>query len=298
MSSSLVWLPPRKYDSVRPLWQDEYIWSPLPVDNTIPLHQTSFIDITETDAQVARSTASTLRSRARTGSIKYVAGDGNSLDSVSDAQAHEESDSAQRHGVADGETYTHHLRATLKAKLIRPGTLDSKRLRSFHLPARVKSEPTSPTTDTWYPGASVQTKPPLQQVSAVDEAPLKPPGALGNDDIETGISIVPVIHEGNLAGHREGAPQAPTAPTAPRRQRRKRERRPEQGNEKVLRSSTGHKGRENKVIDQPRSDPPKRGTSLQTRHPKRMGLKLDLNLEIEVQLKVTLHGDLTLALLD
>ncbi|KAM0812240.1 hypothetical protein AB5N19_14557 [Seiridium cardinale] len=294
MSSSLVWLPPRKYDSVRPLWRDEYIWSPLPVDNTIPLHQTSFIDITETDAKAARSTAGTLRSRASTGTIKYIAGDGNALDSVSDAQAHEESDSAQRHGVADGEISTHHLRATLKAKLIRPGSLDSKRLRSFRLPARVKFEPTSPTTNTRCPGASFQPKPPLQQVFAVDEAPPKHPGALGNDDIETGISSVPVIHEGNLAGHREGAPQAPAAP---RRQRRKRERRPKQGNEKVLRSSTGDKRRETKVIDQPRSDPPKRGTSLQTGNPKRMGLKLDLNLEIEVQLKVTLHGDLTLALL-
>lgn len=86
--SSLVWLDPKKYDSVAPLWHDQYIWSPgLPVDDTIPLHQTSFIDVggeqhgeedgNEEDGLRGdvenNNNKTTLRSRASTGSIRHVA---------------------------------------------------------------------------------------------------------------------------------------------------------------------------------------------------------------------------------
>ncbi|KAI4596915.1 hypothetical protein KJ359_004825 [Pestalotiopsis sp. 9143b] len=82
--SSLVWLDPKKYDSVAPLWHDQYIWSPgLPVDDTIPLHQTSFIDVggehgeedgnEDGSQEKTENNKTTLRSRASTGSIRHVA---------------------------------------------------------------------------------------------------------------------------------------------------------------------------------------------------------------------------------
>ncbi|KAK8070238.1 hypothetical protein PG994_006854 [Apiospora phragmitis] len=55
MSEGLqIWLDPEKYGSLRPLWQDSYIWSPVAVDESLPLHQTSFLDIDEKEAQEAQ----------------------------------------------------------------------------------------------------------------------------------------------------------------------------------------------------------------------------------------------------
>lgn len=54
MSEGLqIWLDPEKYGSLRPLWQDSYIWSPVAVDESLPLHQTSFLDIDEDQAKEA-----------------------------------------------------------------------------------------------------------------------------------------------------------------------------------------------------------------------------------------------------
>ncbi|KAI3332197.1 hypothetical protein HD806DRAFT_185651 [Xylariaceae sp. AK1471] len=41
--SAVVWLQPSAYDSIKSLWQDHYIWSPVAVDASLTPDRTSFI---------------------------------------------------------------------------------------------------------------------------------------------------------------------------------------------------------------------------------------------------------------
>ncbi|KAK2050137.1 hypothetical protein LZ31DRAFT_590048 [Colletotrichum somersetense] len=43
--SLTVWLPKEMYGSVEPFADDRYIWSPMPFDESLPVEQTSFIDM-------------------------------------------------------------------------------------------------------------------------------------------------------------------------------------------------------------------------------------------------------------
>lgn len=43
--SLTVWLPKEMYGSVEPLADDRFIWCPMPFDNSLPVEQTSFIDM-------------------------------------------------------------------------------------------------------------------------------------------------------------------------------------------------------------------------------------------------------------
>ncbi|KAF3013069.1 hypothetical protein E8E14_010667 [Neopestalotiopsis sp. 37M] len=214
-SSSLLWLPPKKYDSVRPLWQDQYIWSPLPVDHTIPLHQTSFIEISENDAKeqaataAARSRANTLsRSRNRpisTGSIKHVIRDHDGRqaaweekeeeaekpiedvevgsDDAEDKEAQEgrmpktkQDDFGIQNGHSASPQQVRRAAAARRSAWMytkqRPQSADFKRLRSFHLPDRVRSEPSvvATSSEAWPRGTDESAaRPPLQEISVVDE---------------------------------------------------------------------------------------------------------------------------------
>ncbi|EFQ26313.1 hypothetical protein CGRA01v4_05411 [Colletotrichum graminicola] len=46
--SLTVWLPKEMYGSVEPFADDRYIWSPMPFDESLPVEQTSFIDMGST----------------------------------------------------------------------------------------------------------------------------------------------------------------------------------------------------------------------------------------------------------
>ncbi|WYZ34714.1 hypothetical protein EsH8_I_000990 [Colletotrichum jinshuiense] len=43
--SLTVWLPKEMYGSVEPFADERYIWCPMPFDNSLPVEQTSFIDM-------------------------------------------------------------------------------------------------------------------------------------------------------------------------------------------------------------------------------------------------------------
>ncbi|GJC84166.1 hypothetical protein ColLi_07004 [Colletotrichum liriopes] len=43
--SLTVWLPKEMYGSVEPFADDRYIWCPMPFDESLPVEQTSFIDM-------------------------------------------------------------------------------------------------------------------------------------------------------------------------------------------------------------------------------------------------------------
>ncbi|KAK1974424.1 hypothetical protein LZ30DRAFT_754716 [Colletotrichum cereale] len=43
--SLTVWLPKEMYGSVEPFADNRYIWSPMPFDESLPVEQTSFIDM-------------------------------------------------------------------------------------------------------------------------------------------------------------------------------------------------------------------------------------------------------------
>ncbi|KAK1636798.1 hypothetical protein BDP81DRAFT_428370 [Colletotrichum phormii] len=43
--SLTVWLPKEMYGSVEPFADDRFIWCPMPFDNSLPVEQTSFIDM-------------------------------------------------------------------------------------------------------------------------------------------------------------------------------------------------------------------------------------------------------------
>ncbi|KAK1460618.1 hypothetical protein CCUS01_08723 [Colletotrichum cuscutae] len=47
--SLTVWLPKEMYGSVEPLADDRFIWCPMPFDNSLPVEQTSFIDMGRDD---------------------------------------------------------------------------------------------------------------------------------------------------------------------------------------------------------------------------------------------------------
>lgn len=47
--SALVWMPAGGYDAVKPIWQDQYVWCPVPVDDSLSPEQTSFIRLDEGD---------------------------------------------------------------------------------------------------------------------------------------------------------------------------------------------------------------------------------------------------------
>ncbi|KAI5925239.1 hypothetical protein F4810DRAFT_70076 [Camillea tinctor] len=47
--SAVVWLQPDTYSSIRSMWQDQYIWSPVAVNTSLPLNQTSFLQVDDAD---------------------------------------------------------------------------------------------------------------------------------------------------------------------------------------------------------------------------------------------------------
>lgn len=44
-----VWVPKGVYNSVAPIWDERYAWHPMPVDDSMPMDQTSFIQVDNTD---------------------------------------------------------------------------------------------------------------------------------------------------------------------------------------------------------------------------------------------------------
>lgn len=299
MSSSLIWLPPTKYESIKALWQGQYIWSALPVDNTIPLHQTAFLCINENDAKTARSRANTLGSRASTGSIPDVSSANKVLEQAAqDSPCNED----QSHRLSDLETSDDRSRQKIKARpslgRLRPVLSSSKRLRSFHLPARIRTGPTPVVKTPLVEDAKVDAGPPAAQeikIGSDDKFQEKTvePGTSGHElfmkpsMIKTGENAMEqrkVLH---------GQMQEPFRGQGPRKMQRRRHSRntnnpegPKQRrqHQKPMGGPTG----ENHVDRRP---------SDRTRKPPQLSLRLDLNLDIEIQLKVTLHGDLTLSLL-
>ncbi|ETS85929.1 hypothetical protein PFICI_03954 [Pestalotiopsis fici W106-1] len=354
MSSSLVWLPSKKYDSVRPLWQDQYIWSPLPVDNTIPLHQTSFIDISENDAKEAtRSRANTLRSRAAsTGSIKHVMRDDDNgeaaLIPIQGSVCGDDDDDDHDNGGGDEEPNTERgdteqdgheklsqevrraaaRRSVLMSTKQRPqSSAEFKRLRSFHLPDRVRSEPSTATSEAWPPDVQ------LPEVIVVDEPPRDKrnvPSAVGDEAIgKPSRAQVPVV-----ATRRIQVPPVPDSKSRAKRQSSmfsvtelptmdlpdsqpilrsktfgsQRKRRQETKTEHSKREAKPHRSKHHQARQQspaplptlppPTRQPEPKSSTTRKGQAARTSLRLDLNLEVEVQLKVSLHGDLTLSLLN
>ncbi|WQF77915.1 hypothetical protein CDEST_02929 [Colletotrichum destructivum] len=49
--SLTVWLPKEMYGSVEPFADDRYIWCPMPFDESLPIEQTSFIDMGNSPVQ-------------------------------------------------------------------------------------------------------------------------------------------------------------------------------------------------------------------------------------------------------
>ncbi|KAK6208960.1 hypothetical protein LQW54_006708 [Pestalotiopsis sp. IQ-011] len=180
--SSLVWLDPKKYDSVAPLWHDKYVWSPgLPVDDTIPLHQTSFIDVggghgeedgnEDGSQEKTDSNMTTLRSRASTGSIRHVAavdaresdgrdapqptGDVAQTDICGDDGAGDKGKGSEKpppffdtgyadddeEATAEARRRAAARRSWLISRAQRPQSAEFKRLRSFHLVPTDKTRP-------------------------------------------------------------------------------------------------------------------------------------------------------------
>lgn len=300
MSSSLVWLPPGKYDSIKSLWQDQYIWSALPVDNTIPLHQTSFIDFSEGDAKTARSRASTLRSRASTGSIRHVSNAEAALEQDAQVQPYGNVESTRQPNLT-GEDDPGYRGSSSRPAIssTRPRISSPQRLRSFHLPARMKSDPLPSTTDTLIGDAQKDIDPVRQDIIVVDnEHSLHSMVTSGPPHYEhSKKSCTPDREAASPADHRRPCGRfqqhsseqeakvsihcqdlrKPSVPLQERAKKQSRQKR--QPNRHVPEAR-----RERKVSNRPRQS-------------QRMSLKLDLNLDIEVELKVTLHGDLTLSLL-
>ncbi|CAN8096662.1 unnamed protein product [Discula destructiva] len=55
-----VWVPKGVYNSVEPLWDARYAWHPIPVDDSLPMDQTSFIQVnTDEDDSEAQHRATT-----------------------------------------------------------------------------------------------------------------------------------------------------------------------------------------------------------------------------------------------
>ncbi|GKT42125.1 uncharacterized protein ColSpa_02306 [Colletotrichum spaethianum] len=53
--SLTVWLPKEMYGSVEPFADNRYIWSPMPFDESLPVEQTSFIDMGENSQRPANT---------------------------------------------------------------------------------------------------------------------------------------------------------------------------------------------------------------------------------------------------
>ncbi|KAJ0161663.1 hypothetical protein CTA2_5838 [Colletotrichum tanaceti] len=82
--SLTVWLPKEMYGSVEPFADDRYIWCPMPFDESLPIEQTSFIDMGNSPAQPANRELTTHEPPA------VLAGPGNlsTSDTESDGEVH------------------------------------------------------------------------------------------------------------------------------------------------------------------------------------------------------------------
>lgn len=50
-----VWVPKGIYNSVAPIWDERYAWHPVAVDDSLPMDQTSFIQVDNKDARTTES---------------------------------------------------------------------------------------------------------------------------------------------------------------------------------------------------------------------------------------------------
>jgi hypothetical protein len=288
---SLLWLPSGKYDSVKPLWQEGYIWNPLPVDNTLPLHQTSFLDINEKEAASAtRSRATTLKSRASTQTLPCDMRQG----SISRRPGQEEADQSDPDTISSldgGNARERRVSRTRRqtARQTNPNAEPTKptkpsRLHSFHLGDTVQGEPEAKGA---IPTVARSRRKPKPEVHQRPDVPSD--GRLSKD--------TPPLGKNEASGDMQ---VVRTSSSVSRRRR---------NSGAVRRNSTTQSlGGETQVdVDLPviREEPtppaPMRGSSQHVSSPegggsKCIGVKLDMNLEIEVQLKVKLQGDLTLTL--
>ncbi|KAH8199767.1 hypothetical protein TruAng_006048 [Truncatella angustata] len=298
MSSSLVWLPPKRYDSIKSIWQDQYIWSPLPVDNSIPLDQTSFLDISKDDAEVARSRSNTLRSRASTGCIRQVQDGEEAQDLVARAQPYSEEEISYAEAIPCKDNPRRHgVKGTPSTIAPRPSALSSNRLRSFHLPGRIQAERVSPKAES-RPGEQGHKVSPLQEIVVADEKPsqiLDPPIAPIVGRAQSTVGLPSMHHESHFITLGNAVEQ-PAEET--RQGTQAQQRRPLPKMREPQYKSAGKEQSKVRTVTKPSNDSLRRKPSQRTSQSKRTSLRLSLNLDVEVQLKVSLYGDLTLTLLN
>ncbi|KAI1848449.1 hypothetical protein JX266_005755 [Neoarthrinium moseri] len=303
MSSALLWVPAGKYDSVSPLWQDQYIWSPVPVDKSLPLHQTSFLEIDESEAATAvRSRANTSTSNTTRQNISalvservldHEAGerDAAELDQAMGIKGrHHGSTSAFLVAPAKRQPLTPTVENKPKGTVLRPDLSKAKRLRSFHLLRKAR-------TGSFSRPAALETYDQTHEKTSV--AVTKAPEAPGEDEEPT---LTETSAGKEACGDTAKEPSKGTSQRSVGNQRaRPRQRKDRLAKVKAQRGIDDTHKPDTKVQQaliqapiesqqQPLSNTPSGSQS--------MSLKLDLNLDIEVQLKVTLRGDLTLSLMN
>lgn len=314
--SSLLWLPAGRYDSVRPLWQEGYVWSPLPVDNSLPLHQTSFLDIDEREAaSAARSRATTLRSRASTQTLpgEMPRGDTARRSSLAETgQSEQETTTPLQNSDGTIRKRRTSRRASAAGGQTNPDA-DSTltRLRSFHLGDKLQETPDKPA-------GTARTRRPRRKSQA---------GTQGGPDEDPGPDERSRQRTPSMASQRTSSTMSQRTPslTSQETLSTTSEEQPAdvdaQGirpSRSVTRRRRNGAGRRNSaasslqsatqgdvelpaVMEEPDPQPPMptaSSGSLEKKEEasKRLAVKLDLNLEVEVELKVKLQGDLTLTL--
>ncbi|KAI0121743.1 hypothetical protein BJ170DRAFT_136580 [Xylariales sp. AK1849] len=284
MSSALVWVPAGKYDSVAPLWQDQYVWSALPVDGSLPLHQTSFIDINEKEAASTRSRANTASSQSGlclplpepTTSSADVRDEARGQETLVRTRRHKnEGSSMDSLSQADAKA---HLREIIKKSVApRPVSTTGLRLHSFHL-AKTKSNskpnPVKPEAVTQLRANELERQPQLDSTDGL---------------------VVPSEHPEDI----EGAVAVNVASQNPKLLRPSRCRDGDSAaGEDFVRPASDKVRRFTLTNDcaLPPAEVVNRGPPKPTKRSRHMSVRLDLNLDVEVQLHVTIRGSLTLSL--
>jgi hypothetical protein len=224
--NALIWVPASSYDAVRPMWDEQYVWCPLPVDTSLPLQQTSFIKLD--DAPASRTRANTARSRAGLG------------DSIAVPVRIPEHATSGAGGAATTTTLPVSAAAVKGAATRRHRGLDTTCGNVF---GETKRAPTARGSRSKRKQGTAQMLPTLSQLSQPQSRGSEPPSGPEGRSIKR-RNVTSQIS--NMNSSRKA--QSPT----------------------LTNSKSGEKG---------------------------LIVRMKLNLDVEVQVRASLRGDLTLALL-